>query len=222
MMLKSRTRCTIIAALLLAALALSACGGAVITPGAPQATATMPPRPTQEPPTMTLTPEPPSATPVPTERAATPTPVPATSVPPTRTANFSANPAPLPAGFPMLPDAQFVAYNPAYDPCLEGKRDCAPGRVTWQVWLYEVRLPALLMGPAAPHVLVGAQVAELLQKAGYQVESVTTQGLTTLSLTSPANSPIAYAEIEIGPRVSDLTPPPDYQFVGLRLSIELR
>jgi hypothetical protein len=209
-----------VAIFLLVALALSACGGAVVTPGAAQPAAAQPSA-IPETPKMT-DPPPPSATPEAqsTGSAASSQPASVTSVPPTAATGFTNNPAQLPSGFPLVADVQFVAYNPAYDPCLEGNRDCAPGRTSYQVWLYEARLPALLMGPAAPHVVLAAQYTDLLEQAGYKVERNTAQGATVLTVTGAAGMPVAFAEIVVGPRVSQLAPPPDYQFVGLRISIE--
>jgi hypothetical protein len=208
----------------------SACGGSAVAPVTPKVTSPATaerPSPTQTMAASTATPQPPEATAMPTEATG---PAPAgpapKSVPPTLALGFTTTFVPLPEGFPIPPDAQFIAYNPAYDPCLSGERDCAPGRISEQVWLYQVELPALAMGPAAPHVLVASRYTEVLAPAGFQVEQQVSQGMTTLVVANTSRTPALRATILIGPPVSDhlsakaSKPPADRLLIGIRISIE--
>jgi len=198
-------------ALLLTMLALSACGGTAAEPGiaqptsGPESSATQAAEPT---PTPTVTP---SQTPLPpaiSNVAGTPGP------------GFTTTPVPLPEGFPVLPGAQFVAYNPAFDPCANGKLLCPQRQFPPQVWLYEIAFPANSMGPAAPHVVIAGRYATLLKTAGYTVETQAEQGATTLTFSQPTNASAPHGSILVGPPVSDHTPPTGMILVGLRITIE--
>ncbi|MER3514322.1 MAG: hypothetical protein C4310_07975 [Chloroflexota bacterium] len=200
-----------IATTLLALVALAACGGPVVPPVSPQPTETLPPPPTATVGTPTVV-----ATPTPTAPPTTP---PLTSIPPTLPPGAATPPVPLPEGFPILPEAQFVAYQPDYDPCLSGERDCAPGRTVFELWLYDVPLPTSQMGPVPPHILVAQRYVDLLKSAGYAVQSQTSPHTMLLTVTGSGEAPVAYAEIVVGPPVSEHKPPPDMLWVGLRLSV---
>lgn len=201
----NRQRTMEIAAILLALVVLTACGGPVAPPVSPQPTETpqalLIPTATQQPPTATPTPT--------TSPTASPT-----SAPP----GAATPPILLPEGFPILPEALFVAYQPTYDPCLTGERDCAPGRIVFELWLYDVPLPASQMGPVPPHILVAQRTMDLLKNAGYAVQSQTSPDTMLLIVNGGAEAPIAYAEIVVGPPVSDHKQP-DTIWVGLRISL---
>jgi hypothetical protein len=203
-----------VATALLALVALAACGGPVAPPVSPQPTETLPP-----PPTATVSP--PTVVPTPTPTVPTTTPPP-TSIPPTLSPGVATPPVPLPEGFPILPEALFVAYQPAYDPCLSGERDCAPGRTVFELWLYNVPLPTSQMGPVPPHILVAQRYVDLLKSAGYTVRSQTSPETMLLIVTGATEAPVAYAEIVVGPPVSEHKPPPDTLWVGLRISVMQR
>lgn len=200
-----------ITALLLALLALTACAGPIAPPVSPQPTETP-----QLPPTPTTTRQPPTAAPTPTPT--TPPTTPPTSAPPVLPPGVATPPVPLPQGFPILPEAQFVTYQPAYDPCLTGERDCAPGRTVFEVWLYDVPLPASQMGPVPPHILVAQRYTDLLKEAGYAVQSQTSPDTMLLIVNGPSEAPGVYAEIVVGPPASDHKLP-DTVWVGLRISL---
>jgi len=220
-----------VAALLVAMLALSGCGGPAAGPGAalptsaPQARATQVPGPSSTPvptPVPISSPAPagttgalPPAAPAMTEPAP-----PVAGTAPAGEPGFVTEPFPLPSGFPILPDAKFVAYNPDYDPCLYGQRDCAPGRITYQVWLYEVPVPVNSMAPVAPHVMIANRYADLLRQAGYNVEIQIARDVAILTFTSSGKAPVISGTIAGGPPVSNHTPPPNMMLVGLRISIE--
>lgn len=201
-----------VATVLLALVVLAACGGPVAPPVSPQPTETLPPLPTATlgPPTV-----------VPTSTASPTTP-PLTRIPPTLPPGVVTPPVPLPEGFPILPEARFVAYQPDYDPCLSGERDCAPGRTVFELWLYDVPLPTSQMGPVPPHILVAQRYVDLLKSAGYTVQSQTSPDTMLLTVTGATEAPVAYAEIVVGPPVSEHKPPPDTLWVGVRISVMRR
>lgn len=200
-------------ALLLTALALAACGGTAAEPGiaqptsVPESSATQAAEATSTP---TVTPSQTTLPPATNNVASTPGP------------GFTTTPVPLPEGFPILPGAQFVAYNPAFDPCTNGKLLCPQRQFPPQVWLYEIAFPANSMGPAVPHVVVAGRYAALLKTAGYTVETQAEQGATTLTFSQPANASAPHGSILVGPPVSDHTPPAGMILVGLRITIEPR
>lgn len=198
-------------ALLLTMLALSACGGTASEPGitqptgAPESSTTQAAEPTSTP---TATPSQTALPPATSNVASTPGP------------GFTTTPVPLPEGFPLLPGARFVAYNPAFDPCANGKLLCPQRQFPPQVWLYEIEFPANSMGPAAPHVVIAGRYAALLKTAGYTVETQAEQGATTLTFSQPANAAAPHGSILVGPPVSDHTPSAGMILVGLRITIE--
>lgn len=130
---------------------------------------------------------------------------------------FTSTVTALPKGFPILPQAQFVAYNPAYDPCAVGNRGCAVQAFPPQVWLYEVPFPS-------DSEITGRSVADeytkLLKAAGYQVETTLSDDATRLTFTGPAGAPVKLGFIEVGPSVSPVTSPLSNRVIGIRIVID--
>ncbi len=129
---------------------------------------------------------------------------------------FTATVTPLPRGFPILLQAQFVAYNPAYDPCAVGNRGCAVPAAPSQVWLYEVPFPS-------NSEITGRSVADeytkLLEAAVYQVETTLSDEATRLTFTGPAGAPARQGYIEVGPSVRPITSPLSNRVIGVRIVI---
>ena len=123
----------------------------------------------------------------------------------------------LAQGFPILPQAQFVAYNPAYDPCAVGNRGCAVRAFPSQVWLYEVSFPP-------DSETIGRSVADeytkLLEAAGYQVDTTLSDDATRLTFTGPTGAPARHGFIEVGPSVRPITLPLGGRIIGIRIVVD--
>ncbi len=197
--------------LLLAVLALSACGSTAANRSSITPSANTPePSNTPERPIATLTL--PSFTPTPQNTSV----VTATAIDSNLWPGFTATVTALPKGFPILPQAQFVAYSPAYDPCAVGNRGCAVQAFPPQAWLYEVPFPS-------DSEITGRSVADeytkLLEAAGYQVETTLSNEATRLTFTGPAGAPATQGYIEVGPSVRPITSPLSNRVIGIRIVI---
>ncbi len=197
--------------LLLAVLTLSACRiTAANRSSVPPSANTPGPSNTPERPTATLTI--PSFTTAPHNTSV----VTATAIASNLWPGFTATVTPLPKGFPILPQAQFVAYSPAYEPCAMGNRGCAVQAFPPQVWLYEVPFPS-------DSEITGRSVADeytkLLEAAGYQVETTLSNDSTRLTFTGLAGAPAQYGFIEVGPSVRPITSPLSNRVIGIRIVI---
>lgn len=123
----------------------------------------------------------------------------------------------LPDAFPILPEARFVAYNPAFEPCAAGRSACATQAVPEQVWLYELVFPAdsEMTGHA-----VANQYMTLLTRAGYRVEAALSDEATRLTFSGPAGSLVKRGWIDVGPSVRPLPVPLLGRIIGLRITLE--
>ena len=130
---------------------------------------------------------------------------------------FTPTETPLPEGFPILPGARFVAYNPAFDLCAQRGLLCPVRQSPPQVWLFEIDLPA---DPEATIRVIASQYVSLLKSAGYQIETTLADDATLLNFTGPAGSPVRRGSIVIGPQVGGRTFPASTRVIGLRIVIE--
>ncbi len=199
--------------LLLTGLILPACGSAATNRASvPRSANTPGPSNIPERPTATVTI--PSSTPTPrnTSTAAATATVIASNLEP----DFTTTATLLPKGFPILPQAQFVAYNPAYDPCAGGRQACRVQAFPPQVWLYELSFPP-------DSEMIGRNVADqymtLLKAAGYQVEPALSDDATRLTFTGPVGAPARHGFIVVGPSVRPLTFPLNGRIIGIRIVI---
>ncbi len=201
-----------ICVLLFIVLTLSTCGITATNRSRVSQSANTPePSSTSEHPTATV--PIPSSTPIPRNTSTATATAIASDLEPGFTTTLTA----LPKGFPILPQAQFVAYNAAYDPCAGGRLECRIQAFPPQVWLYEVSLPA-------DSEMIGRNVADeytkLLKTAGYQVETALSDEATRLTFIGPVGAPARHGFIVVGPSVRPLTFPLSGRIIGIRIVID--